>query len=332
MTARENIYLNGAILGMSRKEVRDKFESIVDFAGCRMYVDTPIKRFSSGMRVRLGFAVAAFLEPEILIVDEVLAVGDAEFQDRAIGKIQDIASAGNRTVVFVSHNMASVGRLCTRAVVIDRGRIGFDGDTKTAIARYYQMQTEAAQKRVGLPTESGVQLKSISVASPDAFAPSVFPVGASLDFQLTVELPKTLAASFEVRLGIDADDGTRIATMSTHHSTVSEELRRNGDRLVTLKCRVADVNLVPGKYFLFVNMIAEKSILAARRVLEFQMAPSDFHAIGSRYFNGVVTWRQQWAVQEAEAEAEPIQVSPTAEPIEAVPAAEQIIPRRRGVE
>ncbi len=136
MTARENIFLNGAILGMTKKEIKSKFNEIIEFAGCQMYVDTPLKRFSSGMRVRLGFAVAAFLEPEILIVDEVLAVGDAEFQKKAIGKMKDISSSGGRTVLFVSHNMASVKSLCSRAIVLENGNITYNGDVDRALHSY----------------------------------------------------------------------------------------------------------------------------------------------------------------------------------------------------
>ncbi len=136
MTARENIYLNGAILGMSKKEISSKFDEIIEFAGCKLYMDTPLKRFSSGMRVRLGFAVAAFLEPEILIVDEVLAVGDAEFQKKAIGKMKDVSRGGGRTVLFVSHNMSSVKSLCSRAIVLEHGQIRFDGEVNEAIHRY----------------------------------------------------------------------------------------------------------------------------------------------------------------------------------------------------
>jgi len=136
MTARENIYLNGAILGMRRREIKLKFDDIISFAGCDLYVDTPLKRFSSGMRVRLGFAVAAFLEPEILIVDEVLAVGDAEFQKKAIGKMKDVSQGGGRTVLFVSHNMASVKSLCSRVLVLKNGLLTFDGKTNDSLGHY----------------------------------------------------------------------------------------------------------------------------------------------------------------------------------------------------
>ena len=128
LTGRENIYLNGAILGMTKAEIASKIDEIIDFSGCQMYIDTPVKRYSSGMRVRLGFAVAAFLEPDILVVDEVLAVGDAEFQKKAIGKMQDISNTSGRTVLFVSHNMASIRSLCTRAIVMEKGMMAYDGE------------------------------------------------------------------------------------------------------------------------------------------------------------------------------------------------------------
>lgn len=136
MTARENIFLNGAILGMRKEEIKRKFDEIIDFAGIAMYVDTPVKRFSSGMRVRLGFAVAAFLEPEILIVDEVLAVGDAEFQKKAIGKMKEVADSGGRTVLFVSHNMASVKSLCDTGIFLKNGMVNYTG-TAAEVVDYY---------------------------------------------------------------------------------------------------------------------------------------------------------------------------------------------------
>jgi lipopolysaccharide transport system ATP-binding protein len=139
MTGRENIYLNGAILGMTKKEITSKIDAIIDFSGCERYIDTPVKRYSSGMTVRLAFAVAAFLEPEILIVDEVLAVGDAEFQKKAIGKMQDISRTGGRTVLFVSHNMAAVKSLCTRGIVLENGGVVFEGDVDESIDFYTEI-------------------------------------------------------------------------------------------------------------------------------------------------------------------------------------------------
>lgn len=138
MTARDNIYMNGSIMGMGKSEIDRKLDEIVDFAGIERYLDTPVKRFSSGMTVRLGFAVAAFLEPEILVVDEVLAVGDAEFQKKAIGKMQEVSSGGGRTVLFVSHNMSSVRTLCESGIVLKDGMIEYMGSASNAIDEYVQ--------------------------------------------------------------------------------------------------------------------------------------------------------------------------------------------------
>lgn len=138
MTARQNIYLNGSLMGMRRQEISSKLDEIIFFAGIEKYIDTPIKRFSSGMTVRLGFAIAAFLEPEILIVDEVLAVGDAEFQKKAVGKMQDVSNAEGRTVLFVSHDMNSINSLCKRVVVLENGMVKAIENTQKAVELYLE--------------------------------------------------------------------------------------------------------------------------------------------------------------------------------------------------
>ncbi|QTD39401.1 ATP-binding cassette domain-containing protein [Polaribacter batillariae] len=147
MTGRENIFLNGAILGMTKKEIASKLDEIVSFSGCERYIDTPVKRYSSGMKVRLAFAVAAHLEPDILVVDEVLAVGDAEFQKKAIGKMQDISNENGRTVLFVSHNMAAVKSLCKKGLVLEAGKSIFLGNIEEAIDFYLKnAKSERAYK------------------------------------------------------------------------------------------------------------------------------------------------------------------------------------------
>ena len=147
MTGRENIYMNGAIMGMTKAEVTRKLDEIVDFSGCERYIDTPVKRYSSGMKVRLGFAVAAHLEPEILVVDEVLAVGDAEFQKKAIGKMQDVSKGQGRTVLFVSHNMAAVRSLCQKGVVLRDGMTDFIGTVDEAVNHYMESSTSQAEEQ-----------------------------------------------------------------------------------------------------------------------------------------------------------------------------------------
>ena len=142
LTGRENIFLNGAILGMTKKEIASKIEEIIEFSGVLKYIDTPVKRYSSGMKVRLGFAVAAHLEPDILVVDEVLAVGDAEFQSKSIGKMKDVASEG-RTVLFVSHNIVSIKSLCDRVIVLDKGEVVFRGGVDEAVSYYLNSAKES---------------------------------------------------------------------------------------------------------------------------------------------------------------------------------------------
>lgn len=142
MTGRENIFMNGSIMGMTKSEIKRKLDEIVDFAGVEKYIDTPVKRYSSGMTVRLGFAIAAHLEPEILVVDEVLAVGDAEFQKKAIGKMKDVSTSEGRTVLFVSHNMASVRQLCNKGILLENGRISFGGNIEETISKYFNVNEE----------------------------------------------------------------------------------------------------------------------------------------------------------------------------------------------
>jgi lipopolysaccharide transport system ATP-binding protein len=153
MTGRENIFMNGAIMGMTKAEIRRKFDEIVDFAGVEKYIDTPVKRYSSGMTVRLGFAVAAHLEPEILVVDEVLAVGDAEFQKKAIGKMQDVSHEQGRTVLFVSHNMASIQALCTKSMLLHNGKVSYQGETDDVIRKYLEENTALKEKSIAIRSD-----------------------------------------------------------------------------------------------------------------------------------------------------------------------------------
>lgn len=148
MTGRENIFMNGAILGMSKHEIAAKLDEIIDFSGCERYIDTPVKRYSSGMMVRLGFAVAAHLDPEILVVDEVLAVGDAEFQKKAIGKMQDVSRGEGRTVLFVSHNMASIRALCHSGVLLENGSIKYTGDIENVVLEYQRTNQQFITSRI----------------------------------------------------------------------------------------------------------------------------------------------------------------------------------------
>ena len=165
MTGRENIFLNGAILGMSKHEIAAKLDEIVDFSGCERYLDTPVKRYSSGMMVRLGFAVAAHLDPEILVVDEVLAVGDAEFQKKAIGKMQDVSKGEGRTVLFVSHNMGSVRNLCKSGILLENGMIRYAGDIISTINEYQKTAVKPLDTNNSYNIQGDISLLSIDIIS-----------------------------------------------------------------------------------------------------------------------------------------------------------------------
>lgn len=199
MTARQNIYMNGSIMGMTRHEITSKLDEIVDFAGIERYLDTPVKRFSSGMTVRLGFAVAAFLEPEILVVDEVLAVGDAEFQKKAIGKMKDVSSSGGRTVLFVSHNMASINALCNNGIVLENGQMAFQGPISQAI-NYYLSSGSQRGSTYHAMQEKPIMFLSAQQKNEDGNVTQQFGTDrtAIVEFTTKNDGPKTVRGNFSV--------------------------------------------------------------------------------------------------------------------------------------
>jgi ABC-type polysaccharide/polyol phosphate transport system ATPase subunit len=200
LTGRENVFLNGSIIGMSKRETARKFDEIVAFAEIEEFIDTPVKRYSSGMYVRLAFAVAAHLDPEILFVDEVLSVGDVEFQRKCLGKMKDVSSAG-RTVIFVSHNVAAITRLCSRCLVLTRGQLEYDGETRTAIAEHY-MPTEATDINVAYasaPGRTGPHVAAAHVETSDPRGEHDHGKPIAFEFELNVPAPcQGLCFSFQV--------------------------------------------------------------------------------------------------------------------------------------
>ena len=214
MTGRENIYMNGSIMGMTRAEINRKLDEIVDFAGVERYLDTPVKRYSSGMIVRLGFAVAAFLEPEILVVDEVLAVGDAEFQKKAIGKMQDVSRGEGRTVLFVSHNMAAVRSLCSRGIVLDQGKMVFDGDTEKAIEYYLQdapVQQKKLIKECVISKRSYLVINDIQINGTPYWNSKLQPGQTYLD--ILIHGVTSVSIKCEIRFILKKLDGTPMAAL-----------------------------------------------------------------------------------------------------------------------
>jgi lipopolysaccharide transport system ATP-binding protein len=196
LTGRENIYLNGAILGMTKSEIKNKESEIIDFSGCARYVDTPVKRYSSGMRVRLAFAVAAFLEPDILVIDEVLAVGDAEFQKKAIGKMQDISKGEGRTVLFVSHDMGAIQSLCNRLIVLEDSTISYTGDVDEGINSY--LNNLATIKSNYSNEECITGIKNVNFFDTEDIEINTVFVGQKIKIKLTYNNPENRDLSLSI--------------------------------------------------------------------------------------------------------------------------------------
>lgn len=249
MTGRENIYMNGSIMGMTRHEIASKLDEIVDFAGVERYLDTPTKRYSSGMMVRLGFAVAAFLEPEILVVDEVLAVGDAEFQKRAIGKMQDVASGSGRTVLFVSHNMAAVRALCHSGIVLKNGTISMIGTAEETISRYLMNADEAMFDGRIIDnvryTKSGLAIESISVNGTENTHTTIVSGQKTLNIQIKGNCEEPLTT--DLMMVIKTKDNVVMTTLAEGHYK-GELMKFNRGQFLIDKTVVLPPYLSRGQY------------------------------------------------------------------------------------
>ena len=268
LTGRENIFLNGAILGMTRAEIRREFDAIVDFAGVEKFLDTPVKRYSSGMYVRLAFAVAAHLQSEVLIVDEVLAVGDAEFQRKCLGKMRDVA-AGGRTVLFVSHHMQSVLTLCTSAVYLCEGTLAYSGMVDPAIGRYassYESVNEL--KLVPEDRRAGTgEVRVIEVRSDRA----VYRSGECIGLTIPVARRGLPLGPFTVSAHLYDDRGTRITTCDTRLLGRSFDFgnRHNYDTSVFM--RIRNPWLKPGNYRIDVSVVGDVLVDRCESACQFSI-------------------------------------------------------------
>lgn len=283
LTGRENIYLNGTILGMRKAEIDRKFDEIVSFSGVEKFIDTPVKRYSSGMSVRLAFAVAAHLDPEILVIDEVLAVGDAQFQQKSIGKMQEVAQGEGRTVLFVSHNMAAIENLCDKVVMMDKGQIVFHGDTKSGIREYLKKNME--MKTVDLHSihrrgNGVVQFTSFAMLDDDGNATEYAQTGQPITFDLGFEcFDRDVTTEVEVVLGIhSAVDDPLIVIYSSATGAEFSRLPDSG----RFQCRIPRIPLKPGRYMIhvlvYVNQIEADYPLEAVGAMDVE--GGDFHGTG----------------------------------------------------
>ncbi|HEX7678245.1 MAG TPA: polysaccharide ABC transporter ATP-binding protein [Thermoanaerobaculia bacterium] len=252
LSGRENVYLNGAILGMSRREIRRKFDEIVEFAEISKFLDTPVKRYSSGMYVRLAFAVAAHLEPDILIVDEVLAVGDSAFQQKCLGKMRDIRSEG-RTVIVVSHNMSTVSSLCQRVIWLADGKVKAAGDAQAIIRQY--LSEGVKNDFVWTPRHgvlSAFEYHSVSIESGDGVgAADGFPASTPIDVVFDVSIhDKFPDGRIEMRLLTDAGDMLLTSTSADPLGQVRHDWTRGRQQW---RCRIPGDLLMPGRYFVTIT-------------------------------------------------------------------------------
>ncbi|MFN3756556.1 MAG: ABC transporter ATP-binding protein [Flavobacterium sp.] len=238
MTGRENIYLNGAILGMTKKEIASKLDEIIAFSGCERYIDTPTKRYSSGMTVRLAFAVAAHLDPEILVVDEVLAVGDAEFQKKAIGKMHEISKGGGRTVLFVSHNMAAVKNLCSRGILIEKGEVVYQGAIDEVVNTYLQNE-ETSHSKLFINNDS----TSTSHKVEKFEITSEITTGATFAFE--ADIFSEINQSVEFSVGFRLSDSSPILQLYSGHVGELFSMKKGKNRL---KGSIEHLPLISGSY------------------------------------------------------------------------------------
>jgi lipopolysaccharide transport system ATP-binding protein len=268
LTGRENIYLNATILGMTKKEVDAKFDEIVDFSGIEKFIDTPVKRYSSGMNVRLGFAIAAHLEPEIIMVDEVLAVGDAEFQKKCLGKMQDVASYG-RTVIFVSHNMGSITSLCSRCMLLRNGELLLDTEPQKAILEHLKkVETKETTllERTDRRGAGKVKITKISFLETNS-QQEVLSVTSDTNLTIKIKYHSQLDSpilKLNIGLAVYNNSGQMVTIFN---SQMASQKYHNLPHESTLQCIVPKIALMPGSYYfkptLFVNERLEDQVESA---------------------------------------------------------------------
>lgn len=303
LTGRENIFLNGAVLGMSRAEVRSKFDEIVAFSEVEKFLDTPVKRYSSGMYVRLAFAVAAHLEPDILIVDEVLAVGDAAFQKKCMGKMKDVGKAG-RTVLFVSHNMAAVQNLCTRALLFERGRLVLADTTETVVQRYLASVLSLSNhaslaERTDRSGTGTVRLTDFHLEDLEGNRIGVAVSGMDLVLVLNYEgAPGATLRNVDAGISISNSSGVMLFVLYRSYTGAAfDEIPTRGE----FRCSLSRLPLSEGKYSLEARVMVAgvEADWPRDSIGSIDVESGDFYGTGSRGFNGNVPLlvNGEWSVR-----------------------------------
>jgi lipopolysaccharide transport system ATP-binding protein len=290
LTGRENTYLNGAILGMKRAEVNRKFDEIIAFSGVEKFIDTPVKHYSSGMYLRLAFAVAAHLDPEILLIDEVLAVGDAEFQRKCLGKMRDVARGG-RTVLFVSHNMAAIESLCSHAIELRRGKIVTSGSTRDVLQKYRLATFGRAAAEYDAAFAKCHHFQAAELLDAASQPTNVLKLGSDFHLQITLK-PSVNLSSARVGVGIDSMAGDRMLTV---HTPATRDVlgSLSGDNVV--HCQISQLPLPPGDYVLKLAISAlGEEIESVEPVVPFTIADGDVFNEGRGFHRGQCVAPSEW--------------------------------------
>jgi lipopolysaccharide transport system ATP-binding protein len=297
LSGRENIFLNGAILGMRRQEIQKKFDQIVDFAEIERFLDTPVKRYSSGMYVRLAFAVAAHLEPEILIVDEVLAVGDLSFQRKCMGRMREVGRSGS-TILFVSHNMPAVEALCTRSVLLDHGKVAMDGGVHELVQEYHRRVLHAhgevgsALSELNSPTRTHKIFRSATLLSENQEPTNFMPVGGRFHLRLVLDAPITVEAP-TVTVGIDDNLGQRLMSLQT---PLTNPVLTRLQAPCVLDCVIESLPLAPGDYWVKLGFAAvPDEIDEIERALRFTVTEGDLFSSGRGHHRGACVAPSKWS-------------------------------------
>jgi lipopolysaccharide transport system ATP-binding protein len=299
LSGRENIYLNGAILGMSKSEIKSKFDEIVDFSGVERYIDTPVKRYSSGMYVRLAFAVAAHLEPDILIVDEVLAVGDAEFQKKCLGKMKEVSVKGGRTILFVSHNLLAVQNLCSKGIMMKNGVIAIENKISDVI-QYYNNEINVSKslnlgERIDRSGTGELKVSSVELRREDNVTTQTFASGENVKIILFCKNNKNIPLrNVVLALGIDDMHGTRITYLD--NQLLDQIFNKITETENTIEVTIRNLPLMPGKYDVTIFIEANAQISDwIQNAFSFVVEPGDFYKTGKLIPEGQGTFLMNYS-------------------------------------
>jgi lipopolysaccharide transport system ATP-binding protein len=301
LTGRENIYLNGTILGMSKSEINRKFDEIVDFSEIEKFIDTPVKRYSSGMAVRLAFSVAAHLNPDILIIDEVLAVGDIRFQEKCLNKIEAVNSSENRTVIFVSHNINMVRNICKNVIVLDDGLVKYNGGVNEGV-KYYLNRNDQYENsdivinRKMIGPSTGFQIVDVKVLDQNCNVINTISTGDSIKVRIFFELDENIN-NLGFDIFISNDQYLEISKFSTYPlSGYKIEPQSAGTGLIDFN--IPSLPLVPGVYYFSIHLVRPLQTIMHKleNVIKIRVSPGDIHKSGYPPDSGLLTFNHEWLI------------------------------------